>query len=56
MGIRGGSEGDPTLKQGDPTKMYNKKCYKMRGSNETTYPLYNTIKETEDVTHTSGLI
>ena len=45
MGIRGGSEGDPTLKLGDPNKMHSKKWYKMRGSNPTTYPLYIINKE-----------
>ena len=56
MGIRGGSKGDPAVKLGDPTKNAEQKKYKMRGSNETTYPLYNTIEETEDLRHTSGLI
>ena len=54
MGIRGGSKGDPAVKVGDPTKMLSKKSYKMRGSNETTYPLYNIIQETQDLTDPSG--
>ena len=55
MGIRGGSQRDPALKLGDPTEMDHKKWYKMRGSDETTYPLYNIIKEAQDLTDPSGI-